>query len=140
MTDNDITVIAVDPGREKCGIAVVNSCRGVMRQQVISTAKLTEAAAALAENYRTDTVVIGNRTSSRSAITVLQKVRINDAKLNIIPVDEHHSTEEARRMYWRQNPPQGLARLIPVTMRVPPVPVDDYVAVILAERYFNSLK
>jgi len=29
-------------------------------------------------------------------------------------------------------------RLIPVTMRTPPVPVDDYVAVILAERFFRQ--
>jgi RNase H-fold protein (predicted Holliday junction resolvase) len=140
MTDNEITVIAVDPGREKCGIAVVTSRQGVLRQQVISTVKLAETAAELAENYRTNTVVIGNRTSSRSAIAILQQVRVNDAKLNIIPVDEHHSTEEARKRYWGQNPPRGLARIIPVTMRVPPVPVDDFVAVILAERYYNSLK
>ena len=40
--------------------------------------------------------------------------------------------------YWREHPPRGLMRLIPVTMQVPPVPVDDYVAVILAERYFDK--
>jgi hypothetical protein len=35
-------------------------------------------------------------------------------------------------------PPQGFNRLIPQGMRNPPRPVDDIVAIVLIERYFNQ--
>ena len=34
-----------------------------------------------------------------------------------------------------QATPRGLRRLLPTSMQVPPVPVDDFVAVILGTRY-----
>jgi hypothetical protein len=49
--------------------------------------------------------------------------------------DEYRTTELAKGEYWKANPPKGWRRLIPVTMQVPPVPVDDFVAVILARRF-----
>ena len=45
------------------------------------------------------------------------------------------TTMNARRRYWRENPPGCLARLVPEGMRLPPRPIDDYAAVLLAERY-----
>ena len=53
-------------------------------------------------------------------------------------VDEYRTTDEARKLYWKIHPPRGLWRLVPTTMRVPPVPVDDLVAVILARRYLGN--
>lgn len=131
-------VIAVDPGREKCGIAIVHSTQGARYQKVIETLALTEKIANLAIAYSVYTVVLGNKTSSRAALEALNTIIINGHKLNIVTVDEHLSTDEARKRYWQANPPKGLKRLIPVTLQVPPVPVDDYVAVILAERYFKK--
>jgi len=45
-------------------------------------------------------------------------------------VDEHLTTEEARRHTGRSKNP-GLATIFTTTMQVPPEPYDDYVAVIL---------
>ena len=53
-------------------------------------------------------------------------------------VDEYNTTQLAKGEYWKANPPRGLKKLIPITMQVPPVPVDDYVAVILARRYIAN--
>lgn len=131
-------VIAVDPGREKCGVAVMSRTEGALWQGVIATKQLTEEIRQLALRYGLTTLVLGDRTSSGRAREVLSELLIEDKKLEIVSVDEHHSTELARRYYWRKHPPRGLRRLIPVTMQVPPVPVDDYVAVILAERYFAA--
>jgi len=131
-------IIAVDPGREKCGIAVVHKQNGVLTQQVINTPELNFIVQQFIAEYHTSTVVIGDRTSSREAQHNLEKITIHGVPLAVIFVDEHRSTDQARRRYWKENPPQGFKRLIPVTMQVPPQPVDDYVAVILAERYFNK--
>lgn len=131
------TVIAVDPGRAKCGIAVVHKYSGVLRKQVIETPRLAAVVAELAVTYPVSTVVIGNRTTHRSASDALSMVTVDGKPLNLELVDEHRSSDEARSRYWREHAPRGMLRLIPVTMRTPPVPVDDYVAVILAERYWQ---
>jgi len=131
-------IIAVDPGREKCGIAAVHKQKGVLFQKVINTIELNSFVQQLIAEYHTSIVVIGDRTSSREAKHNLEKIKIAHEPLVVTLVDEHHSTDQGRCRYWRENPPHGLMRLIPVTMQVPPRPIDDYVAVILAERYFNK--
>jgi len=131
-------IISVDPGREKCGVAVVHKTNGVHLKKIVSTANLSEAVVNLAEEYNALTVVLGNRTTSREAKNILAKIVVNQRNLDVKLVDEHRSTDAARIRYWRENPPKGLKRLIPVTLQIPPTPVDDYVAVILAERYFEN--
>lgn len=131
-------VVAIDPGREKCGLAVVHKEQGIIYKTIIATPGLAAAAANLAATYKLTTVVIGSSTTSATAQAELNAIRVNDHKLTLIPVNEYRSTDEARKRYWRDNPPQGLKRLIPTSLQVPPVPVDDYAAVILAERYFSN--
>lgn len=132
------TIIAIDPGREKCGIAAVHQKDGVLYKEVVETRTLTATVQDLAAAYHLTTIIIGDRTTSRKIRSLLEQIQVNGKLFTIIPVDEHRSTDAARRRYWQENPPRGLKRLIPTTMQVPPVPVDDYVAVILAERYFEG--
>ena len=129
-------VLSVDPGREKCGIAVVHRQQGVSYKAIMETADLAAVASKLAVTHNITTVVIGDRTTSQTAQAAIAKLKPNNQTLKIVPVDEHRSTDAARIRYWQENPPKGLKRLIPTTLQVPPVPVDDYVALILAERYF----
>ncbi|VBB09290.1 Hypothetical protein LUCI_4580 [Lucifera butyrica] len=131
-------VVAVDPGRAKCGVAVVHRTQGALRRQVVETAALATAVTALAHEYETVTVILGDRTYSAETARTLAGLTVQGEALRVRRVDEHHTSEMARSRYWRENPPRGWKRLIPVTMQVPPVPIDDYVAVILAERYFCS--
>ena len=131
-------VLAVDPGREKCGLAVVHKEQGVICKTIIATTDLAATTASLAVNYKLATVIIGNSTTSRTAQAELAAISVNGQNITLIPISEYRSTDEARKRYWRDNPPQGLKRLIPTGMQTPPVPVDDYAAVILAERYFAS--
>jgi len=133
-------IIAIDPGREKCGVAVVDQQQGVLMKQVIATSELANRVKSWAEQYRVQQVVMGDGTSSQGAMKSLKDVTIAGQALVIEFIDEHHSTDEARSRYWKGHPPRGLMRLVPVTMRVPPEPVDDYVAVILAERYFAQMQ
>ncbi|MDT8903812.1 pre-16S rRNA-processing nuclease YqgF [Anaeroselena agilis] len=135
MTD---AVIAVDPGRDKCGVAVVGRRAGVMDKSVVPADRMTAVVAELAARHGIATVILGDRTGSKAAMAALTALRPGGRELTVRLVDEHRSTDEARARYWRDNPPRGLARLVPVTLRVPPVPVDDYVAVIIAERYFRK--
>ena len=109
-----------------------------MYQAVIPADTISSLVEKLSLTYQTTTVILGNGTAHQW----VQKLLIDGAPrgkpLTFFLVDEKYSTEEARSRYWQCHPPSGLRRLIPVTMQTPPVPVDDYVAVILAERYFKE--
>lgn len=132
------TIISIDPGREKCGIAAVHQEKGVLHKSIIETQDLSSTIEELTTTYQTKTVIMGNGTSSKEAQRLLEKIIINGQSLSVVLVDEYRTTDEGRCRYWRENPPQGLRRFIPVTMQTPPQPVDDYVAIILAERYLNN--
>ena len=78
---------------------------------------------------------MGDGTTSREA---RKRIEAAFPALALRVVDERHTTEQARVEYWRARPPTGWRRLIPTSMQVPPVPVDDFVAVILARRALES--
>lgn len=128
-------IIAVDPGRDKCGVAVLAGDKTVAWQRVIETARLEQVIAELVAKYTITELVIGNGTTSREAQSRIAAA-CPAVYLNV--VDEYRTTDMARVAYWRANPPRGLRRLLPTTMQVPPVPVDDYVAVILATRFIEA--
>jgi RNase H-fold protein (predicted Holliday junction resolvase) len=134
----DQTIISIDPGREKCGIAVVHRQKGILNKSIIETPNLSTIIEEWLTKYQTRSIIMGNGTSSKEAKKLLENIKIDGVSISVILVDEYRTTDEGRRRYWKENPPQGLRRLIPVTMQTPPQPVDDYVAVILAERYFLS--
>ena len=138
MRENQI--ISIDPGREKCGIAVVHNSLNIIYKAIIETAYLSETVKELAENHSINMIIIGDGTTSQAAQRALNKIKVKGQALIIISVNEYRTTDDARKRYWAENPPNGFKRLIPTTLQVPPVPVDDYVAIILAERFFTDKK
>ena len=132
-----MTIAALDPGRDKCGLAVLDDTGKVCLQRVIETTALEQAVQAACHQYHFSQLVEGNGTTSKAARERLQKALPG---VEILVVDEYRTTELAKREYWKANPPAGWRRLLPVTMQVPPVPVDDFVAVILARRYLQQME
>lgn len=126
-------VVAIDPGREKCGVAVVAMDGTVLEQAVIPAPALRERL--LGVELPVAAYVVGHRTASREARAVLQAIGVPGERVKV--VDEDRSSEMGRRRYWRAKPPKGWRRLIPTGLQVPPEPYDDFVAVELAERYLS---
>lgn len=58
--------------------------------------------------------------------------------IKILMIEEGYSTEEARKLYWQENPPQGWRRLLPLGLQVPPVNLDGYAAAVLVRRYLKN--
>ena len=131
-----MTIAALDPGRDKCGFAVLNDDGKILCQRVIGTENLMTEVNAAKADYGFSRLLIGNGTTSKEAQGKLAQL----SALEVIVRDEYRTTELAKKEYWKANPPKGWRRLIPVTMQVPPVPVDDFVAVILARRYLQEIK
>src|SRR5690606_37189659 len=128
-------VIAVDPGREKCGFAVVSTAGEVVYKAVLDIAALPAAVQRWAgdETVEVASWVLGDRTGAKAAASVLREAGVPERLIRT--VDEHRSSEAGRRRYWREKPPRGWRRLIPTSMQAAPEPYDDFVAVELAHRY-----
>ncbi len=122
-------ILGIDPGRDKCGVAVLNSAGEIKFQQVIETANLESTIKNLSAQFEIELAILGNGTTHKSAEKILSKF------LKIQVVDEKHTTEQARKLFWIKNPPQGWRKFLPTSMQVPPVPVDDIVAEILVRKF-----
>lgn len=132
--ETELVVLSVDPGRAKCGLAVVSS-RSVLHREIVPTAGIAARIESLLRLYASDCVVVGGGTGSAPVLAALEAIR-GGVPLDV--VDESHTSELARARYLRENPPRGLRRLLPAFLRTPETPYDDYVAVILAERWLKT--
>ena len=128
-------ILGFDPGRDKCGVAVADEELTVHYHQVIESAEAIATIKQLRQKYSVNLIVMGNLTTAK---TWYQKLVSNFSDIPIVMVDENNSSLEARDRYWQIYPAQGLKKLIPQSMRIPPCPIDDIVAILLIERYLQN--
>lgn len=127
-------VLAIDPGSGKCGVAVVQRVEKgevILFRAVCDVADVIDTVIRANSEFKPELVVVGNGTNSKA---VQSKVREALPGCAMLILDEHDTSMRARERYWQHTPRRGWRRLLPSTMQVPPVPIDDFVAVILAER------
>jgi len=130
-------ILGFDPGRDKCGLAVMALDRQVYYHQVVLAKEAIATIETLQQKYPISLMVMGDQTTAKQWKQQLYQELT--AALNIILVDERYTTLEARDRYWQMYPPKGLTKLLPKGMRQPPRPIDDIVAILLIERYLNRL-
>jgi RNase H-fold protein (predicted Holliday junction resolvase) len=120
-----------DPGKDKCGIAIVSDLGSAIRHEVIPSEQALQTLKDW-QQHPIQILILGDQTGSK-----VWRSRIAEAlpDLQIITIDERYSSQEARDRYWQLYPAQGLQKLVPQGMRTPPRPIDDLVAIILVERY-----
>lgn len=136
-TPNQPAILGFDPGRSKCGIAVMGVDRQLYYHQIVPSDEAISAIDSLCRRYPISVLAMGDRTTSKDW---LQKLRRDlSSSASIVSVDERYTTLAARDRYWQMYPPSWFYRLIPKGMRQPPRPVDDIVAILLIERYLERL-
>lgn len=121
-----------DPGKDKCGLAIVSSTGEPLRHEVIAANEALQTLQDWQQTQEIQTLILGDQTGSKTWRSRIIEVLPN---LKIIAIDERYSSQEARDRYWQMYPAQGLQKLVPQGMRTPPRPIDDLVAIILVERY-----
>ncbi len=127
-------ILGFDPGRDKCGVAVMGKERQLLYHQVVPSQEAIPTLQQLCQQFAIETIVMGDQTTAKSwKQKILQSLEVSTP---IVMVDERYSTLEARDRYWQMYPPKGFGRLIPKGLREPPRPIDDIVAILLIERYF----
>lgn len=137
MINSKSAILGFDPGRQKCGLAVMASNRQLLYHQVVPAVGALATIQSLCRQFAVELVAIGDQTSAKAWFE--QLAGNLPEPVRVVLVDERYSSLEARERYWQMYPPTGLARLIPKGMRVPPRPVDDIVAIVLIERYLAQM-
>ena len=129
------TVLAVDPGRSKCGIAVVDSAGVVRYRGIVPAVAMRGAILDVCAQFAPTTILLGNGTGAASIFALMDEIGL---AVPLERVDERFSSEQARSLYIQDHPARGWRKLIPKGLRYPDAAYDDYVAVLLARRWWQS--
>lgn len=135
----------IDPGRFKIGVAFADDSRLLFSAIVPKAEEDSLCGALRSGDWRLldawrregrvanivgrtlDEVFIGDGTSSAEL-----RGKLADLKLEI--VNEYGTTLAGRKLYWKLHPPEGLWRLVPVSLRTPPRDIDDLAAFCIITR------
>jgi len=126
-----MNILGIDPGRSKTGLAVIDENGAIQWRGVLKAERLPTKLVSVLDQWKVERIALGDSTSSQETRALLEK---SFPSFPIEFVDEKNSTLEARPLYFRENPPRGWRRLIPLSLQVPPVPIDDFAAAIIARR------
>ena len=123
-------ILGVDPGTRKCGYALV-AARGVAPAElgIVATDELGAKMRELVRRFAPRAIALGGGTYA--AIVGAQLAELG---IPVEIVDERATTLLARQRYFAAHPPAGWRRFVPRGMLLPPRPIDDYAAVLIAER------
>ena len=148
-------IIGLDPGRYKIGVACTDGDT-LLFSAIVPKAEEDVLCSAIAENKfeklslwvkegstesidkneKPEGIMLGNGTSHPE---LEKKIReASDTALYI--VNEYGTTLEGRKLYWRLNPPEGLWKIIPTSLRVPPRDIDDLAAYAIAIAGMKEVK
>lgn len=127
-------ILGFDPGQDKCGLAVME-LNQLHYHQVVPASKAIATIQALCQKFSISLLVIGDQTTAKRWKEQLSQEL---PTLSIVMVDERYSSLEARDRYWQMYPPKGVSKLLPQSLRQPPRPIDDIVAILLIERYLSK--
>lgn len=134
----------IDPGREKLGVALAES-GNLLFSALLSLDQLPLLCTALKGGGwevfpacerrkgfyegKPEMNFLGNGTASALVAEELKKNSVGYCL-----VDEKGTTLEARTLYWKLHPPRGLWLFFPLSLRVPPRPIDDLAAWAILKR------
>jgi len=129
-------LLAVDPGSDKIGIAVLTRDGEIIEKSVIPRTEFAQSVSDLITRHKPETFAVGDSTFSKFAYDALSAV----VKKEVLKVSEHGSTLEARDLAWKENRPGGLYRILPKIFWPTPSGLDAWAAVVIGRRALAELK
>lgn len=128
-------ILGIDPGKNKTGVALVDTKGEIFKVEVLLMENFASGLEDFLEDLEIKECVIGDGTTSKK---MQQTLKEKFPLLNVSVIDEAHSTEEARSLYWKKHPPKGLRKLFPLGMQTPPINLDGYAAAVLVKRFLEN--
>lgn len=127
-------ILAIDPGRDKCGLALLDYQKRVHRQEIIPTKELALYLIPFFRKQAVDFLILGDGTYSDAIKNKLEEI----TELPVYLVEESRTTLLAEERYRQDHLYRGWRRILAFIKSKPKRPVDDYVAIILAERFLED--
>jgi len=128
-------ILAIDPGREKIGVAILGLDGNVVFRAIMSFSELTSWYDKINSECKFFRVAVGDGTGKEQVVDFLEQRTIPYTL-----VDERGSSEEARKLYFREHPPRGWRRLIPRSLLFPERSFDDWQAVVIGRRFLELIQ
>ncbi len=133
------TVLAIDPGFKKNGLALVQRTpEGATRlvwRDIVTREGLAAGVKEAGVLSPYDVIVVGNGTRSKETVDL---IRAEFPSASILLVDESNTSQAAREKYWEHHTRPWWRRLLPSSLQTPPVDIDDFAALVLAERVLHE--
>ncbi len=121
-------VLAVDPGRNKCGVVLVDLDQGlVIKGEIVEAPLVLKVIKDWKKESSLTKIFLGNGTSSaqwEKDLKLIAPVKV---------VNEEGTTLRARQRYWEIWPPSNLLRWLPRGLVLPPNDLDAVAALVLLE-------
>jgi RNase H-fold protein (predicted Holliday junction resolvase) len=125
-------VLGVDPGSAKVGYALADAAGTIVTAGIAGVAGFRDIVVALAREHPIVALALGRGTKASVLLAQLDGLEIP-----VHLVDEFETSRLARELYFREHPPRGWRRLVPMGMLLPPRPIDDYAAILIARRFLT---
>ncbi|SRR6056297_593316 len=132
-----VMLMGIDPGRKKCGIAIVTEKGEEVEKEITETSNLSRKIEQVLSRFSISKCILGNGTYADKVFNILQLLM---KEKKIIFIEEENSTYIAEQRYLKENPPLGLNFLNKIIKFKPKRPLDDYTAVVLVEKYLKREK
>jgi RNase H-fold protein (predicted Holliday junction resolvase) len=129
-----MAVLGLDPGTRKCGYAILTAVgEPPLTLGIAPVDALRERLRELLLTIPVTVAAIGRGTNAEAIAELARELG-----LPVQLVDERETTLLARARFFRDHPPRGWRRFIPLGMQLPDRPIDDYAALLIAERYLRA--
>lgn len=126
-------VLGIDPGTRKVGYAIAPDAEApALVLGIEPVESLLDRLAPILSLHPIQAVALGSGTNVRAL-----RERLGGLGVPIHIIDETDTTYRARALYFKENPPRGWRRWVPLGLQVPPRPIDDYAALLIARRYID---
>lgn len=130
-------LIALDPGSDKIGTAVLNYQGEAKEKTIVKRDELTAHLREIFKHYNIEEIVAGNGTGADEITEMIEK---NFEEVKITLVEEEYTTEEAQKRYLKEKPMSNYEKLLRkfISWKVKK-PLDDYAALIIGENYLKKI-
>lgn len=126
-------VLAIDPGSEKCGYAVVYSDGTAGEKGIVHLAEIHRVMKRLCVEPLPLALAVGVCHETKIVSNLAHDLKL---PVPVKLIQETNTTYLARGKYFEEHPPTGIWRFVPLGLQYPPVPVDDYAAWLIGDRFF----
>ena len=127
-------ILAIDPGRDKCGLAVLGGDGRILFKAIAANGDFRQALHELIILYRPVKIALGDGTGSGDIKSIAKELYQG----SVVSVPEKDSTLEARDLAWESHPPTGIVKFLPKVFWPVPDELDAWAAVVIGRRALDS--